>query len=212
MLPVEDAAVIPVIVATVVGAARFRQLPPALRGVAILVFCELFIEVLSRGMAAWQGSNLVILSVDTLLEFVLLAWVYHRALAPSASSRWLGGVVVVFALGSLLSYLEPTGFIRFNTVQRFIESLLVLLLVIQYFIKVIRELVIIRLERDPMFWVSVGLLLYFCGNVFIFISSNYVVQRSEALGVKLWAIHAILYMVLNGFYAVALWITPSIRK
>jgi hypothetical protein len=212
MLPVEDAAVIPVIVATVVGVTRFKRLLPTLRGVAVLVICELFIEVLSRIVAAWQGTNLFILSIDTLLEFTLLAWVYRRALAPSTTSRWLGAVVVVFALGSLLTYLQPASFIRFNTLQRFVESLLVLSLTIQYFIKVIRELVIIRLERDPMFWVSVGLLVYFSSNVFIFISSNYVVQRSEALSMKLWIIHAILYMVLNSFYAVALWITPSTRK
>ena len=81
-----------------------------------------------------------------------------------------------------------------------------------YFYTVIRELVIIQLEREPLFWISVGLLLYFSGNVFIFVSSNYVIQHSKALSLKLWDIHAVLYMVLYGLYAWALWITPSNRK
>ena len=62
-----------------------------------------------------------------------------------------------------------------------------------------------------MFWVSVGL-LYFSGNVFTFISSNYVIRHSQGLSLKLWHVPALLYIVLNGLYAAALWIIPSSKK
>ena len=208
----EEASLVTVIAANVVGAVRFKRLDPALRYLAILVFFEIFIEVLSRAVGARQGSNLFLLPVDTLVEFGLLAGTYRRALWPSAVSRGLPAVVAIFSLASLLSYAGPANLLQFNSLQRLAESLLVLGLVLLYFYKVIRELVIVHLEREPMFWVSVGLLLYFAGNVFIFVSSNYVIRQSTALSMRLWNIHAVLYMVLYGLYAWALWISPSNRK
>ncbi|HEX8349865.1 MAG TPA: hypothetical protein VF598_07875 [Hymenobacter sp.] len=206
------ASVIPVIIATAVAVIRFKRLEPALRCLAYLVVFAAVIELVSRGMVALQRPNLFLFPIDTLVEFGLLAWMYRRAFWPSAVSRGLPVVVSVFSLVSLLSYTEPANLFHFNALQRFAESFLVLGLVLLYFYKVIRELVIVHLEREPMFWVSVGLLLYFSGNVFIFVSSNYVLQHSEALSLRLWNIHALLYMALYSLYAVALWISPSIRK
>lgn len=197
-----------VFVAGIVAAVRFKRLSPALRCLAGLIFFELLIELVSRAVS----PNLFLLPIDTLVEFGLLAWMYRRAFWPSAVSRGVPAVVAVFSLVSLLSYAEPTNLLHFNSVQRFAESVLVLGLVLLYFYRVIRELVIVHLEQEPLFWISVGLLLYFSGNVFIFVSSNYVLQHSQALSMRMWDIHALLYMILQGLYAWALWISPLNKK
>jgi hypothetical protein len=208
MLFLEYGPLVLVFVAGLVGALRFKHLDPALRCLAGLAFFELFIELLSRSVT----PNLFLFPADTMVEFGLLAWMYRRVFWPSALSRWLPAVVVIFGASSLVSYAEPATLLQFNTMQRLVESVLILGLVLLYFYKVIRELVIVRLEREPLFWVSVGLLLYFAGNVFIFVSSNYVIRQSTALSMRLWNTHAVLYMVLYGLYAWALWISPSSRK
>jgi hypothetical protein len=216
--PIEVASLVPdislilVVIACVVGAVRFTRLEPALRYLAFLLFFELFMEVASRILADQHRQNLFMMPIDTLVEFGLLALMYQQVFKNSSLSRWLPAVAGVFALASLLSYAEPATLVQFNTVQRFVESFLVLGLVLLYFYTLLRELAIARLEQEPMFWVSVGLLLYFSGNVFIFISSNYVIQHSRELSMKLWNIHALLYLVLNGLYAGALWISPVSRK
>jgi hypothetical protein len=64
------------------------------------------------------------------------------------------------------------------------------------------------LEHEPMFWVSTGLLLYFSGNVLIFLSSNAVLHLSLEISRNVWAVHALLYTFLNIFYVVALCVTP----
>lgn len=208
----QNLSIIPVIIAVAVGAWRFRELDWPLRGVAAVVFCELLIEALGQLAVKVVDSNLFLLPIDTVLEFGLLAWVYAQVLRPSKVSRWLPLVIVLFSLWGLLSYLRPGTLYEFNTAQRFVESLMVLSLVVLYFYKVIRDLVIVHLEREPMLWVSIGLLIYFAGNLFIFISSNYVVQRSNDLSNQLWAVHAVFYSILNLLYTLALWIAPSNRK
>ena len=212
MPSLELLSLIPITIAAVVGTWRFKELSSPLRGIVIVVFSELFMEGVSRVTGTFLKNNLFTLPIDTVLEFTLLAWVYRQILQPSVVSRWLPVVIGLFIVWGLLSYLRPNSVYEFNTLQRFTESLLVLSLVLLYFYKVIRELVIVQLEREPMLWVSLGLLLYFAGNVFIFISSNYVMQRSSALSLQLWAVHAVIYMVLNLSYALALWIAPSNQK
>ena len=209
---VAEASVVPVAVAGVVGVVRFRHLSRPLRYLVASIVAALLVELVSRVLAARHQPNLFLAYLDTLLEFGLLAGLYRLVLRPSAVSRGLPVVVVVFSLSSLLPYLQPSDLLQFNTWQRLAESLLVLGLVLLYFYKIIRELLIVHLTREPLFLVSVGLLLYFSGNVFIFISSNYVLRHAPELGAKLWAIHALLYMVLNSLYAIALWISPSTRK
>lgn len=209
---VTQVSVVPVAVASVVGVVRFKHLPRPLRYLVAVVVAALLVELVSRVLAVRHLPNLFLAYIDTLLEFGLLAGLYRLVLWPSAASRWLPAVVIVFSLSSLLPYFRPTDLLHFNTMQRLAESLLVLGLVLLYFYKIIRELLIVHLTREPLFLISVGLLLYFSGNVFIFISSNYAVQHSTALSLQLWAIHGLLYMLLNSLYAVALWISPSTRK
>ena len=212
MSSIQDAAPVPIIIAFSIGVWHFKQLSGPMRGVLTLVFCELLVEGASRLALQLLGGNLFLLPIDSVLEFGLLAWIYRQVLRPSWASRALPVAVGAFTVWGLLIYSQPGKIYQFNTWQRFAESLLVLGLVLLYFYKVIRELVIVHLEREPMFWVSMGLLIYFAGNVFIFISGNYVLQRSEALSTRLWDIHALFYIVLNSLYALALWIAPSNKK
>ena len=202
----------PVVVAALVGGVRYRCLSPPLRRLAWLAWYTLGVESFARALELFHQSNLFVTSFDTMLEFGLLAAVYQQVLRPSVLSRWLPVVVGIFTLASLLSYLRPAAAEQFNPAQRFAESLLVLTLVLTYLLKTLRELTVVRLEREPMFWVSTGLLLYFAGSVFIFLSSNYVLRHSRALSLRLWAVHAALYMVLYGLYSLALWMKPSRPK
>ena len=201
-------SVVPVGVACVVGIVRFGRLERTLRYLVGLVLIAAIIEAISRGLWLQKKSNMFLQPLDTGVEFGLLAWIYRRALWPSLASRVVPAVVVVFSLASLLSYAEPGGIVQFNPVQRFVESLLVLTLVLLYFNKLISEMRVVHLEREPLFWISTGLLIYFAGNILIFISSNYVMQHLRDSSVKIWAVHAVLYMVLHGFYSLSLCIRP----
>ena len=207
-----EASFVVVIVAGVVGLLRFRHLQPPLHYLLALVLFTAGVEVVSRIRSAHYQSNLFLLPLDTLVEFGLLALTFRRVLAPAAISRWLPRIIVVFAAASLISYADPTRLFRFNTLQRFIESLLLIMLALIYFHKLIRELVVVQLERDPFFWISVGLLIYFSGNLFVFVSGNYIIQHSNTVSLQLWGIHAVLYMVLYGLYAWALWVRPSTKR
>jgi hypothetical protein len=200
-------AFLPVVFAAGVAVVRFKQLAAPLRYLGCLVFFSLLIEIGSRILWLYKVSNLFLLPLYTIVEFGLIAWVYWLALRQYAVARWIPRLLVSFVLctGVLVAW---EGFGRFNDFQRLIESVLILGFVIAYFYKVFQETVIVRLEHEPLFWFSSGLFIYFSGNTFIFILSNYLLSYSVDLNYQAWIIHAMLNVVLYVFYSIALWIRP----
>ncbi|GAB3588102.1 hypothetical protein GCM10027345_39650 [Hymenobacter daeguensis] len=189
---------------------RYRRLDLARR---YLVWLSLLALVVSAG-AMWlqthKRPNLFLAPIDTAIEFTLLALIYRQVLQPLKVVRYLPAVVGVFLAGTALSYQPRLDTVEFSPVQHFIEGVLVLALVFLYFRhKLMRPMSMAPLERKPMFWVSAGLLLYFSGNIFIFLSSNAVLNLSHELSRNVWTIHAMLYTFLNGFYVVALSVDPQ---
>jgi hypothetical protein len=204
-------SVVPVVVATAVGLVRYRRLGPAPRYLVPLLVACLVMEVASRTLKYYQQPNLFLAPIDTAIEFTLLALMYRRALWPSALSRLVPLLLGAFLLGSALTYSPRLDTVQFSPVQHFLESVLVLTFVGFFFHREINRAAVTNpLEREPMLWISTALLLYFLSNIFIFLSSNYVLGLSKELSRQVWAIHALLYIFTNVLYTVALCVRPRV--
>jgi hypothetical protein len=200
-------AVVPVVGTVAVGLGRFRRLGPTQRILLALCLLALLMEATIRVLAYYKRSNLFLAPVDAIIEFVLLGLIYRRELRPAGISRLIPWLIGGFVLGSALAYSPGFDKPRFSPVQHSIESLLVLAFVACYFRRELnRRHITGRLEREPVFWISTGLLLYFLSNMFIFLASNYLLTLSKEVNVQVWAAHALLYMFLNVMYALALWL------
>ena len=191
------------------GVVRYGRLDSIRRYLVWLSLLALLMTAVTMWLAYHKRPNLFLAPIDTSIEFVLLVLMYQRALRPLAVARYLPAAIVVFLLGTALSYQPRPDTVEFSPVQHFVESVVVLLLVLLFFRSKLRHpMSMAPLEYEPMFWISAGLLLYFSGNIFIFLSSNAVLRLSKELSRNVWAIHALLYSFLNGFYIVALSVDP----
>lgn len=201
---------VPLVVACGVGVVRYRQFDPTRRYLVWLSLLALVVTIANLTLAHFKRPNLVLAPIDTAIEFTLLALMYRRTLKPMAVTRYLPAAIGLFLLGTALSFRPRLDTAEFNPVQHFVESVAVLALVGLYFrSKLTRPVSLAPLEREPMFWVSAGLLLYFSGSILIFLSSNALLHLSLEASRNVWAIHALLYIFLNCFYVVALSVNPQ---
>lgn len=196
-------------VAFLSGVVRFRRLTPELRYLAVFLGFDVATEVVSTWLGYLHRPNLFLFPIFAAVEVWFLALVYDRALRWPAFSRWrpwLAGAFVAYcALDSLLA----PEMARFKPALLLIESVLVLILVGLYFRKLLRELRVTRLDQEPMFWVSVGIVINFLGNIQIHLFSNYLLTHySKQLSLYAWAAHSLLNVVLYACYCTALWIPP----
>ena len=108
---------------------------------------------------------------------------------------------------SLTLNFEPA---RFKPAVQVLESLLVLGMAALYFRKLLNELRVPQLARDPLFWVSAGLVVYSLSKLLIALFSNYLLEHySQRLSLTVWTIHGLLTIMLYLCYLRALWLRPQ---
>ena len=201
--------VLPVVLASIVGLVRFRYLPLNLRYLAGVAWLVLPLEVAQYVIMVRHGNNLFLIPIATAGEVALLTMVYRYTLQSVTFTRvvpWLVGGFTAYVVVDSLFLSDLTWF---RPVQQVLESVLVLVLVGLYFRKLLNELVVKSLTREPMFWVSTGLFFYFVVYLQIGLFSNYLLHYSRQLNTNIWMVHSLLFVGLYCCYSLALWMRPQ---
>ena len=193
-----------------IGLVRYHSLAPGLRYLASLIWFGVFLELIAKSLRIMNISNSILTALDAAGEVWLLSLVYAWALQSPVFTRWrpwVAGAFVCYAGVSLALDFEPA---RFKPAVQVLESLLVLGMAGLYFRKLLNELQVPSLARDPMFWVSAGLVLYSISKLLIALFSNYLLEHySRQLSLTVWTVNGLLTIVLYLCYLRALWLRPQ---
>lgn len=196
--------------AALVGLWRYRWLGPALRFVALLACFDAVTEVTFAVFNWLLVPNLFLMPFSLAGEALLLTLAYRQALASARLNQ-----VLPWALGTYLVFLLGEAWLRLGTVQYFatsqvISNLYTLTLAALYFRRLLNELHVAQLSRDPFFWLSVGLTGFALGNMFIMLSSDYVMAHYSVAVQRLvlLSIRNLFNILLYAAYLVALWMRP----
>jgi hypothetical protein len=100
------------------------------------------------------------------------------------------------------------GLLRAITYTIVLKSTFVVVLVLLYFEQMLQELRNVRLERDPMFVISVALLLYFAGTVVTLVMKTYFIDHNALLQAQIvFAVNSVLNLVMSGLIAWGFWLS-----
>ncbi len=196
-----------VIIPFIIGVYRFKYLNALQKLIGLSVVVTLLGEFGIYLLTILDINNLFAVHLYTVLQFAVLVLIMEKGLFPLLSRIVSRSLIFLFALFALMDAFWWNDLYSFNTYARPLSSFILLLLVLLFFYKTLKELKIKSLERAPLFWLSIGLILYFSGSLFIFLFTNYVKTSNEAL-LTIWGIHAIFNIIFNISYSIALWIKP----
>lgn len=193
----------------ILGLVRFRQLQSGLRYLVGLVWFGLAVQLAAGKVAELFSSNNFLFPFWFAGFVGLLTLVYHRGL-PAGRPRQLMSVIA----GAYVAYALFRGIFLFKLIGlhpglQVGANLVLLGLVGVYFQNLLQELRAQPLRHDPLFWVSVGVLVFALGDLLIGLFSNYVLTHySAAFFRNMWAGHNLLSIVLYLCYGLALWMRP----
>lgn len=202
-----------IILATLVGAARFRQLPASSRYLTYFAGFEVLIELLSRALIRvfHLKSNLFLIPIAAIGEVGLLALAYRQVLGSAAFARALPWVLGLFSSYALLETLAGLGAVRYAPTVQVSTDLLMLGFAGLYFRKLLHELQVTQLRHEPFFWMSAGMTIYALGDLQIALFSNYLLHYGS-LQLNLVVISVVRVLLLFIFYSgcgLALWMRPQ---
>lgn len=197
-----------VIVPLLAAVMRFKKMDQAWRSLALLIFVDFLVEAIGHVLYFLKISNHFLWPIFILIEFTLLARIYKTEFKKMAISRFIPVVTLLFIAYVIADWLmAPRD--DLSALPHFTEGVLILLLVLCYYYKNLSSFIETQLERQPMFWLSTGLFIYFSANSVIFIFSNYIQMLSLSFFNLIWFTHSIFNILLYIFYTLTVCLIPK---
>lgn len=162
-----------------------------------------FTSILFNVMAARFINNLPLSHLYTVVELSLISIFYKRVFSSTRFNKWCTVTIVCFLLLALANAIFVQGIYTFNTYTKSLESLVVMVLAIAYFLKSI-DVRDVRADNGSLNLINSGFLLYFSGSFIWFSIFNFTVSNMS-LGLIMWSIHATLLLIEYLMIAKALW-------
>jgi len=180
----------------------------------------LFLTIAVECTGAWFVSrsirNYWIYNVFTTIEFVFYSYLFYLHLKKTVFKKIVVWFIPVFVLLVILNILFKQGFNKtFNTYTFLLGSFFIVIFCCCYFYEsVLPENIDQQLSKQPFFWISSGLLIFYLGSVIINALFEYLRSNDlQAQGVKIYGIinHS-LNVILYGSFFIAFFLCRNNKK
>ena len=189
-----------IIAPILIGAIYLRSYSLVIRLLFFFVCLTGVLELASGIFMAYGINNLVFFHVHVYLEFTFIALIFFLTFDSITWRAITLGCAAIFYVYSAFNAIFYEAVDLFNSNQRYVEGLMILFFCTGYFISLMRRPVHRYLEKQPMFWLTSGFLIYFAGTLYLFLVSKELMAINK---LQYWTIHSVLNIGLNAIYVLA---------
>jgi len=174
---------------------KYKGLGTDMRILGFTIAITLLIEGYAAYLVFQLTRNLYLYHLLIPIQYTLFSLVFYQALEGDAPRKAILASIPLYLLTVLLITLHLQTTTEFNSYARLLKNALLACWALLYYREVFKDLKIIRLHREPMFWISTGLFFYSLGNFFVDGLMNYL------LGISFELAHALYYVsVFLGYF------------
>lgn len=206
-----DASSLSIAIPLIVGLILFKRLNRSQRLLLGLVITSSITEILANLLISLKSSNLPVYNTYTLVNLNLIFCIYLSKF-NKGSRHYLTGYLIFCNLFAIVNVLFFQPITSYNSNLLVLVSITFLLLALNYFYRLLKEVKYQRLERNPLFWLSSGIVLYYSGTLVLFFLSNQISQAdpgSQQLILASWGLNSIFNLILVTSYTITLWVKPT---
>jgi len=174
----------------------------------LLMLFSLIIETLNF-ICSIQGRNsMFLLDFYTPVEFILFA-LFYKHFFDSIRRSYIHYFLIFLFLGvAVFDTFFINDFLTVNNFSDSIESIVFIIYSLLAFFFIMKNLMYPDLLNTSFFWINIAILIYFAGNLFLFLFSNHLQKNDQAQYSAIYKIHSvtnILYYILItiGFWKAA---------
>lgn len=183
------------------GVVRWKSLSGDQRRLVAWVAFIILFSLISEYVGRRYGNNLPLYHIYTFIEFFFLYYLFRREWKRFARPFRPAPVLLFIGVGIWGFLADPYSF---PDRIRSVESIILIGCSLLFFSRSLRSLDVERIERTFMFWISVAVLVYFTGNLLLYIFSNVIAAASDAVYFTVWTIHTLFNILLYLLYTIAL--------
>ena len=161
----------------------------------VLLWFIVIIEFLGKYYYHFFGANYIIYNIYHLINFCFLLFLYKNYVESNRYKKlisWFFYLYLAFFFGNLLF---QNYFTQIQTVPFILGALFVIISILFLFIEILRSDRVLYVTKNLLFWISVGLLLYFVGRIPTRIIKNYWEEISYYKSI--YIVEYILSIIMN---------------
>lgn len=140
--------------------------------------------------------------IHTFAEFYLLSLFYFRILKTIPFRITIQIFSISFMVISAICLWKGNSIYEFNSIQRYVEMLLLTIILFSYLYERTHSQRSKPLGNDPYLWLTIGYIVYFFGTLLLFVLRDQVITDPNF---DYWIIHGIFNIFLNGILTFVLW-------
>lgn len=152
-----------------------------------------------------QESTAVLFNTYYALLFLLLSWFYYEALSVKTlrTMVWIGFAVYCVSFALVSVYVQ--SFYEYQSLMWLITAVFMIIYSIAYFFLSLSSIVNSDHLGYSLTWINVGIMIYFCLNLFLFVMGNYVLTQLEPeISALIWSSHNVNNIIKNILFALGI--------
>lgn len=154
--------------------------------------------------------NHFMINTFAVVEYALISLMYREAFVGAKLKKLSLIVTLLFIVFAVTTFTNILGYVRFNSMVNTASCFIIIIWVFVYFYQLLQTLQIRSLSRSSLFWISVGILLYFSGTLFLFLYAEILFfETTPELSKQLWIIYFFLLLLFRIFLTIGLWFSKT---
>lgn len=200
--------------ALIAGIIRYKRIEPLLlRWLVPFLALTIIVEATGVEMSYLKIHNHWVFNFFTCFEFLFYSYIYSRLLEQEKWIKIIRYCLVIYPLLFLLNIFFVEGFNRFHTITYRIGSVMIVVWCYLYFRQLMRSPGYQSVFRNPVFWISTGLMFFYTG-FFFYMSAAYILLYTKLKVDKyVWdAISGTLNTLLYGCFLISFLCQASLKR
>ncbi|WP_281766094.1 hypothetical protein [Neptunitalea lumnitzerae] len=161
----------------------------------VIEFTGLYMKVMG------YTSNFILYNIYHLINFTVLLLLFKNCIKNTSYQKIVIGLLVIFLIIYSINMLVENYFNQLITFPFICGSTFVIMAIILYYLELLSTNKVLYVKRNLVFWVSVGLLLYFAGKIPMRIVRNYWFEIVDYQ--IIFFTESLLSIIMNLFFLIA---------
>jgi hypothetical protein len=186
--------------------SRIKYASRQLHIVGAIVIVSCLSDLIGYILFKRNESTTLVFNAYYLLLFLLLSWFYYEILFQNSQRKmvWVG--MVVYLLSFILITLFVQGLDEYQTLMWLITAIIMISYSIGYFFYSLSTVDPNRYLNYSFIWINIGVMIYFCLNLFLFTIGDYVLTKLDPLtSALIWSTHNVNNIIKNIFFAIGIY-------
>jgi hypothetical protein len=114
---------------------------------------------------SFSRSNQWFYTIFHFASYLFYCWFFFRVLKLPRIKRAIRVLAFIYILVAIINFIFIQGPLQLNTFSDLLACFIMVFLSIAYYYQLLNDREVVLLQRDPLFWISTGLLIYHLGSM-----------------------------------------------